>query len=55
MTYTSYCIMRIKGGTVCRAFSIDSGTCRSLIYQSYYYCCSSFQKMFALKKTSKII
>lgn len=55
MATTSHCSMRIKGDNVCRAFSIDSGTCRSLIHQSYYYCCSGFQKMFSLNKTSKII
>lgn len=51
---TSYCSVGIKGDNACEAFSTESGICKSLINQGYYYCCG-FQNMLELNKTSKII
>lgn len=55
ITPTSHGSVRIKGDHACKVFSTESGMCKSLINQGYYYCCSGFLKMFELNKTSKII
>ena len=51
---TSHSCKKIKGDNAFKAFSTESGMCKSLINQGYD-CCSGFQKVFELNKTSKMI